>query len=217
MDSDDLVTPTALEELYTQAKKFDADVVCCEKFYRASDEILDNPELRKNLRPLNDFTGEKILITEPLVLENNFEERIKFLNPGKLNWAIWNQLIRRDFIADNEIRFCDIFAEDMVFSICELCSAEKYVVVPNVIYYYRLSEDSITRGKKDLSKLLSRQVKALKEGIKYIDEFLKEREFFSRRPDLKYILFDTFANEMLNYLTGIYAQIPAHALDDLLL
>lgn len=37
MDADDLVTPTALEELYAQAKNFDADVVHCEKYYQASD------------------------------------------------------------------------------------------------------------------------------------------------------------------------------------
>ncbi len=216
MDSDDFVTPTALEELYTQAKKFDADVVQCEKFYQASDEILDNAELRKNLRPCNHFTGEKILITEPLVWENNFEERIKFFGQRKLIWNMCNQLVRRDFIVNNEIQFCDITAEDMLFTICELCSAKRYVLIPNVVYYYRLTESSLTRGKNDLSKLLTRQVIALKEGIKYIDDFLRNREFFSRRPDLKYILFDMFINELLNGVMGIYAQVPAPALDDLL-
>lgn len=150
-------------------------------------------------------------MTEPLVWENNFEERIKFFGQRKLIWNVWNQLIRRDFITDNEIKFCDIVAEDMVFTICGLCSAKKYVLLPNVIYYYRQTEGSVMRGKKDFSKLLRRQVKALKTGIKYIDDFLSEREFFSRRPDLKYILFDMFAssNEMLE----IYAQVPAPALD----
>ena len=216
MDADDLIMPTALEELYTQAKKFDADVVQCEKFFQASDEILNDAERKKNLKPWNYLTGEKILVTEPLVWENNFEERIKFFGQRKLIWNVCNQLIRRDFTADNEIKFCDIVAEDMVFTICELCSAKRYVRVPNVFYYYRQTEGSVMRGKKTLPELLSRQVKALKTGIKYIDEFLSEREFFSRRPDLKYILFDTFAGEVLNGVTGIYMQVPAPALDDLL-
>ena len=218
MDADDFITPTALEELYTLAKNFDADVVHCENYYQASDEILNDAKRRKNLKPWNSLTGEKILVTKPLVWENNFEERIKiFFNPRKLDWAIWNHLIRRDFITDNEIKFCDIvIAEDMLFTFCELCCAKRYVLIPNVVYYYRLTENSLTRGKKDLSKLLSRQVKALKTGIKYIDDFLSEREFFSHRPDLKYILFDTFANEMFGYVTSIYAQVPAPALDELL-
>ena len=216
MDADDLVTPTALEELYTQAKKFDADVVHCEKFFQVSDEILNDTERKKFLKPWNYLTGENFLVTEPLVWENNFEERIKFFGQRKLIWNVWNQLIRRDFITDNEIKFCNIVAEDMIFTICELCSAKKYVLLPNVIYYYRQSEGSVMRGKKDLSKLLRRQVKALREAVRYIEKFLSEREFFSRRPDLKYILFDTFANEILNGVTGFYAQVPAPALDELL-
>ena len=38
LDSDDFVTLTALEELYFLAKKFDADVVHCEKWYPITDE-----------------------------------------------------------------------------------------------------------------------------------------------------------------------------------
>jgi len=216
MDADDLVTPTALEELYTQAKKYDADVVHCEKFYMVPDEFTYHSEFRKHLKPWNYSTGEKVLIAEPLVWENNFEERIKFFGQRKLIWNVCNQLIRRDFIVNNEIQFWDIFAEDMLFTICELCCAKRYVLLPNVIYYYRQREGSVTDTKNDLPKFLRRQVKALKTGIICIDEFLSEQEFFSRRPGLKYILFNTFANEMLGRVTGIYAQVPAPALDTFL-
>ena len=216
MDSDDFVTPTALEELYTQAKNFDADVVHCEKFYVVPDEFSYHSEFRKHLKPWNYLTGEKILITEPLVWENNFEERIKFFGQRKLIWNMCNQLVRRDFIVNNEIQFCDITAEDMLFTICELCSAKRYILIPNVIYYYRQTEGSITHAKKTLPEFLSRKVKKLKTITRYIDDFLSDREFFSRRPDLKYILFDMFINELLNGVMGIYAQVPAPALDDLL-
>ncbi|MBR3747432.1 MAG: glycosyltransferase family 2 protein, partial [Selenomonadaceae bacterium] len=33
LDADDTITTTAFEELYSVAKKFDADVVACEKYY----------------------------------------------------------------------------------------------------------------------------------------------------------------------------------------
>ena len=36
MDNDDAITKTALEELYTIAKKFQADVVHCEKFLQVA-------------------------------------------------------------------------------------------------------------------------------------------------------------------------------------
>ena len=45
MDADDVVIKTALEELYTLAKNYDADVVYCEKYFMSSgigQEFIDN-------------------------------------------------------------------------------------------------------------------------------------------------------------------------------
>ena len=52
--------------------------------------------------------------------------------------------------------------------------------------------------------------------VKYLDDFLNEQDFFSKRPDLKYALFDIFVNDMLRYVTEIYLKIPAYALDEIL-
>lgn len=38
LDADDMITPTALEELYALAKDYKADVVYCEKFYNADED-----------------------------------------------------------------------------------------------------------------------------------------------------------------------------------
>lgn len=214
MDSDDAITPTALEELYTLAKKFDADVVHCEKYYPVPENFRNDSDFRQYLKPYNYLTGERILVREPVIWDNNFEERVKNFAQRKLIWNIFVQLIRRDIIIDNEIHFGNIFAEDMLFSMCELCCAKRYVVVPNVIYYYRVREGSITNSKNSAFKLAERQLKALTFGIHYLDEFLSNNEFFSRRPDLRYILFDTFVNQMVNELTEIYTQVPAHVLDE---
>ena len=217
IDADDTITPTALEDLYTLAKNFDADVIQCEKYYEVPERFWNNTEFRKQLKPYNYLTGEKILINEPLIWTENFEERIKFFAYRQLIWNVVVQLIRRDFIIENEIEFCNIFAEDMLFSMYELCSAKKYVIVPNVMYYYRTERTGSTMNLKlDVLQLFQRQLKALTEGIRYIDKFLSEREFFSRRPDLKYVLFDTFAYELLKNLNDVYAQVPAPALDELL-
>ncbi|MBR0262196.1 MAG: glycosyltransferase family 2 protein [Selenomonadaceae bacterium] len=51
MDSDDAVTPDALEKLYTTAKKFDADVVGCEKYYDVPEQFWYDTEFRKQLKP----------------------------------------------------------------------------------------------------------------------------------------------------------------------
>ena len=68
----------------------------------------------------------------------------------------------------------------------------------------------------NVQKLIRRQITSLRNGVEYIDEFLSSYEFFTTRPQLKHLLFDSFVNDMLVFLNGIYAQIPAHALDELL-
>ncbi len=216
IDPDDTITLTALEELYYHAKNFDADVVQCEKFYEIPEKFWGDAEFRKNLKPSSYLTGEKVLIKEPVVWADNFEERVKFYSSRQLIWNVVTQIIRRDFILDNELRFCNIFGEDTAFSTCEICCARKYVIVPNVIYNYRRHEGSATLPKKDMVNRLQRNIKALRVGTNYIDEFLKGLDFFSRRPDLRYTLLETFVDEILRQFNLIYAYFPAYSFDETL-
>ena len=216
MDNDDVVAPTAFEELYTHAKNFDADVVQCEKYYNIPNKFWNDAAFRAQCKPYNYLTKEKIFVTEPLVWQNNFEERIKFFCQKKLIWNYWVQLIRRDFLIANAIKMVGIIADDMIFTICELCSAPKYVVVPNVIYFYRKRKDSLLHKKIAADKELDMVAAMLKDGVRYLDEFLNQRDFFAQRPNLKYALFNAFAKQILKSVYKIYAQVPASALDTIL-
>lgn len=216
MDNDDAVTPTALEELYTAAKKFDADVIHCEKYYEVPARLWNDTESRKKLKPFSYVTGEKVLLNEPLIWSDNLEERIKFFSQRKLTWNYWVKLVRRDFIVENSIKAVGIIADDMIFTICELCCAKKYVLVPNIIYFYRKREDSLIHKDSDTLRQANSWLKMIKDGVEYLDDFFCKNEFLSGRPDLKYLLTEAFANEMLGHLTQVYAKVPAHKLDELL-
>lgn len=216
VDSDDTVTATALEELYGLAEKFAADAIRCEKFYQIPENLWSCTEIRKQFKPFNYLTGNKIWLKEPLIFDGNYEERIKIFTQRKLIWNLWGQLIRRDFIIDNELFMPDAVAQDMTFFICELCSAKKFVVVPNIVNYYRARPTSVSNEKMNVAKLMRRWFNSIKYGVKFIDNFLGGREFFSRRPDLKQVLLNLYANEMLEHLREIYAKIPAYAFDELL-
>ena len=215
MDNDDAITPTALEELYTLAKKFDADVVSCEKIYKIPEKFWYNPELRKQIKPIG-MMGQNFFVHEPLVWENNFDERIRILSQRKLLWNYWVQLFRRDFIVQNSMKMVGIMSDDVIFTICAICSAKRYVLVPNVIYFYRVRNDSLIHKNFDVPKHLNIWMTMLKTGMTYLDEFLSRRKIFSQRSDLKYVLFNLFVNEMLIYFVEIYTQVPAHKLDELL-
>ncbi len=217
MDPDDAVTPTALEELYTLAKKYDADVVHCEKWYEVPDKFWHDDGYRKSLKPSSWPAGEKIFITTPTLLTEDFALRVTEFSKRWLTWGMGIQFVRRNFIIETSIKFANLpVFEDCAFTICEICSAKKYLVVPNVIYFYRQREGSAMHSRPELSTFLHKELSSLKKGVRYLNEFLSEQELFAQRPDLKYALFDMFVQEILGHLINIYVNIPMFALDELL-
>ena len=216
VDPDDTIMPTAFEKLYSAAKNFNADVVQSEKWYQLPDEFYNDTERRKNLKPYSWPTKEKVFITQPTLLTTDFEKRITDFSKGWLTWSVCLQLVKRDFIFNNEIKFANVHAEDMVFTMCEICCAEKYLVIPNTFYLYRLREGSAIRESFDVPKLIHKYSLTLKYAIKYLDEFFGTQEIFSKQTHLKYILFEMFMSGILNRLNNVYRQVPAHKLDNLL-
>ncbi len=216
LDADDAVTPTAFEELYELAEKFSADVVHCEKFYRVPDSIWHNKDLRANLKPDNYFTEGRLNVTAPTVLSDDIAERARMFAERKLIWNYWAQLIRREFIVENSIKLQDAVAQDMILTICELCCAKTYVIVPNAVYNYRVREDSVTTENIDDATRINKWFKCIKFGMEYLDEFFADNERLSNRPDLKYVLFDTFFKKMIEAFDAVYLQRPIYAFSELL-
>ena len=56
----------------------------------------------------------------------------------------------------------------------------------------------------------------LMTAFRDFDEFLSSREFFIQHPDVKYIALEKVWHTINNYLFKIYAQVPAHQLDEIL-
>ena len=216
LDADDAITRTAFEELYTLAEKFEADVVHCEKFFFVPDNIWHDEFSRRQLKPDNYFTCGRLNVTEPTLLSDDIAERIKIFAEGKLIWNFWAQLLRRDFIIENEITLPDAAAQDMLFTMCSLCCAKRYVVVPNVINFYRERENSVTTEKIDLTARLRKWLKVIRVDIEYLNEFFSKREELSDRAALKYILFDAFLKQMLQGVEPVYLNVSAAALDKIL-
>jgi len=214
MDGDDTITPTALNELYTIAKKFDADVVHCEKYYQIPDEQWNNREFRKQLKPTSYQTSN--FVTEPTALPDDISVRVSMFHQRKFIHAIWVNLFRRDFILENEIKMCDVPAEDMIFTMCAVCTSKKFVSVPNVINFYRVRENSVSTEKTDEVGRFRKWFRAFRLGFEYLDEFLSGRQNLSQREDLKYLLFDTYLNEMCNYFYNLYLQAPLPLIDEIL-
>ena len=217
MDNDDVIMPTGLEELYTLAKEYNADVVQCEKNYGATTETIHDLERIKKTKPSVYPSGDKIFITKPTLLDEDLAKRAADFGRKWLTWSIWLQLIRRDFVVKNQLRFVGVALDDMLFTICEICSAERYLVVPNVIYVHRGRPDSLLWQDNDKAeKFLHSRITMLKEGIGYLDKYLDDRQAFSNRPDLKYAMFNMLAQDIFGHLLSVYTKMPPFALDELL-
>ena len=202
-----MITKTALEELYPIAKKFDADVVHCERYFQFKDSV-------KNFTLEGYQTGE--LVKEPMLITEDLVERVKDLYNRRFLWNVWSKLIRRNFILENELKMINGMAHDANYVCCLVCSAQRYVRIPNVINFYRIVEDSLSHSKEAISKKFHKWISAMTSGFHYLDRFLNESEFFQKRPDVKQLALEVWVRECCGYLQEIYAQIPAFQFDELL-
>ena len=215
MDSDDAITETALEELYSLAQNFDAEVVACERIYSIPEEIWDTCD-KKSIPPTG-YAGYEFT-REPVWASEDFAQRVVDLQQRKfpLTWALWAKLIRRDFWLKNDIKLIDGMASDMLATCSLIYSAKKYLRVPNVINLVRSRKNSESHRIENTSRTLQKWIPTLINGWLYLENFLSEQEFSKNRTDLKYVAQEIWVRECCNYLLGIYSQIPAFQLDSLI-
>ena len=215
LDADDAIIPTAFEELYRVAKNFSADVVACEKYYEVPVELWHNNEFRKNLEPVSYQTAE--FVTAPTLLTANLFERVQRYYQGGFLWNIWSKLIRRNFILENEISFTEApVGEDMIFTGCLLFAAEKYILVPNVINFYRFIEGSISHPTDFEFDYFRKYLKALTKTFNYFEKFLRGRDFFRQHPDKKYLALERVWLEIRDYVLEFYDKVPVYEFDGIL-
>ena len=69
MDNDDSITSTALEELYTLAKEYTADVVYCEHYYTADVDL-------KNIQKTQQQNGNFPFVDKPTLDSQSFPDKV---------------------------------------------------------------------------------------------------------------------------------------------
>ena len=169
VDADDLIVPTALEELYTAAKNFSADVVYCEKIFETDADATTVSVRNMN----NEFVNYPEFETEHL------SERVHGIL--KLKFAVETVLkfVRRDFLIEHEIFFPHIKpSEDGIWTYGLIFFAKKFLRVPNVVYVRRLSENSVMRSERPPQQDITFWIKSVVAGVKILDELMSRIEFF---------------------------------------
>ncbi|MBR3747433.1 MAG: glycosyltransferase family 2 protein [Selenomonadaceae bacterium] len=212
LDNDDAITPTALEELYTTAKKFDADVVACEKYFTVPDELWNKNFLTQILAE----NQKNISAHEAILISEDISERLAQCMSGKNLWPLWAKLIRRDALTENHIQLVDSVIQDLLATLCLLLTVKKYVCVSNVVNFYRVRKSSLYHQKYTPQNYFRKYFRSLRVGFDYFDKFLGEREFFRQHSDLKYKILSLYFDASSDYLEKIYGDVSIYELDEIL-
>ena len=137
MDSDDTLSETALEELITLAKSYNADVVYCERHFETDSD-------GSNVRLVRYQKGN--FMERPTFASENLTTRMEYLLESDIWGPPWNELVKREVLIENEIVFPEVRpGDDHLWLMHLFFTAEKFLHVPNTPYFWRKTETSITR------------------------------------------------------------------------
>ncbi|MBD5253376.1 MAG: glycosyltransferase [Barnesiella sp.] len=121
-DPDDWVERDMYELMYSKAMADDADIVGC-------NYVLEYPE--KSVAVSQDFSHKG-------------EDAVIAILSGKLHSGLWERMIRRRFITEQNVTFADeiTFMEDMLYVMPLHDAAAKVSYVDKALYHYRMRGDS---------------------------------------------------------------------------
>ena len=183
MDSDDLLLLDGLEKMHAYAKALDVDIISCTKAYRMNENGSSITLLDSN-KSLN-----------LLVVEESLPQRVELILNDKVDWHIWTKFMRRDFLIENDLFFTEDveYAENQIWIHGLLFCAKKILYLSCAYYFYRhKSENSITWKERDSLQIINVRLRAVINGLKWIDDVMEKIEFFRNNPALRHKVLDHF-------------------------
>ena len=181
MDADDLLVNNALEMLYNAAQNFQAEVVYMNKGFSCSENANPNEIIMTNWdkNPKN--------IDSPTLETKDLKERMENMFATNYGWAPWIKFLQRDFLIANDIKFPAMrISEDVLWTIELVCLAERWLCLPERLYIYRTSNNSMMRTKRTPQEEIKFWFDPLAKGLNYLDDFMNNLEFFSQNPDYRF-------------------------------
>lgn len=116
IDSDDFIKPTMLEDLYTIAKRDNADIVKS-RYQRVTED------------------GKETKMVSTLIDSHSKEEFLHDILSLKYISIVWDSLFKKELFQDNVIKFPNIYFEDVAI-LYQLYFFAKKISYTNHVYYY---------------------------------------------------------------------------------
>ena len=151
IDGDDWLDYSALEEMYSSAKRNDTDVtLCC--FYRSrSGQNFTGREMRVAKM----FQQDTLYETQDEIFENVLFNMIGTDPDAELDvdihMSVWRCLYRRSMLSEHGCRFKserEYISEDIIFHLETYPLVHRLSTVAKPLYYYRENDQSLTKKYK---------------------------------------------------------------------
>ena len=214
LDSDDMYTPTAMQELFVIAEQWQADVVHTEQVYFPENQQIDvdfkTTKFSRFSKERGGFCSAPMLETQDVV------ERVKMFFQGRFFGWVHNKMYRRDFIMENNIKFEDLkTSEDIIFYFQVTLAAPRIIRVPNIIYVYRHNPDSITRKIVSIQESLHALTHLMIESSKIMDDFMMKFPQLAQNPAVRQLPVDYIIQQHLIWTQRFYDKFTPAQLDEL--
>ena len=212
VDADDLIVNNALEILFNNAEKFDADVVHAERFFQpigTGDQFNAQTKMGIGTWQEGGFVNKPTLETSDIGVRI-----IKFCQKHFL-WSAWNKLFRREFLIEHQIEFVNArAAEDLILTSFCICLAKNYLRIPDIFYVYRQNPNSVTRSHTSFDKEVSKIVPPIAESIRSWNKYFNRIAIFKDHPEFRFMLINFFFQmQVINEGSLIYSKFPLHAFE----
>lgn len=160
MDSDDWLESKALYQLIQVVHKYPSDIICFNYQCVTCDGDVSSSLL--HLKAVSDQTLIQCLLT------------------GKLNGALWNKLIKKDFLIKNNIilpkNLC--YGEDLASLVLISTFKPTVFVLNDVLYNYYLRPNSVSNSKQSAIYRLPESLNYVELLLSSSGEYTKELELF---------------------------------------
>ncbi len=126
IDSDDFIDNNYLKRMVYEALRTNADVVCCNFYWVYRNKIL-----------IKNYVNCKI------GLFSNMQALNMIISDTFMQSYLWNKLCKRDLFISSNIKFPNMYFEDIATSFKIIYYANKVYVMKDALYYYTQRADSI--------------------------------------------------------------------------
>ena len=205
LDSDDVIFKNTLEVFYTEAERYQADVLLGEKYF-VSSGVGEN--FLKKAQALGDLESTKIK-----VITENLTVRLHVWANNAFEVYPWLKFVRRDFLIDNEIKFLPVIQEDSYWTLELVCLAKKIIALPNIFYVHRQYSNSLstTALNRDFNvESIYKKLDRIINGLKHLEKFLNGVEFFRQNPKYSYTVLNLIVAQNVDWIYRAYREFPRH-------